>query len=34
VIIGLVLLAWAFIVVANIVVDLIYVVLDPRVRPS
>jgi peptide/nickel transport system permease protein len=34
VIIGLVLLASAFIVVANIVVDLIYVVLDPRVRPS
>jgi peptide/nickel transport system permease protein len=34
VIIGLVLLASAFIVVANIVVDLIYAVLDPRVRPS
>jgi peptide/nickel transport system permease protein len=34
VIIGLVLLASAFIVVASIVVDLIYVVLDPRVRPS
>ena len=33
-IIGLVLLASAFIVVANIVVDLIYVVLDPRVRLS
>ena len=34
VIIGLVLLASAFIVVANIVVDLIYAVLDPRVRLS
>jgi peptide/nickel transport system permease protein len=34
VIIGLVLLASAFIVVANIVVDLIYAVLDPRVRAS
>jgi ABC-type dipeptide/oligopeptide/nickel transport system permease component len=33
VIIGLVLLASAFIV-ANIVVDLIYAVLDPRVRLS
>jgi len=34
VIIGLVLLASAFIVVANIVVDLIYAILDPRVRLS
>jgi len=34
VIIGLVLLASAFIVVANIVVDVIYAVLDPRVRLS
>ncbi len=32
VIIGLVLLASAFVVVANIVVDFIYAVLDPRVR--
>jgi peptide/nickel transport system permease protein len=32
VIIGLVVLASAFIVVANIVVDVIYAVLDPRVR--
>ncbi len=30
--IGLVLLASAFVVVANIVVDLLYVVIDPRVR--
>jgi peptide/nickel transport system permease protein len=34
VILGLVLLASAFIVVANIVVDLIYAMLDPRVRLS
>jgi peptide/nickel transport system permease protein len=34
VIIGLVLLASAFIVAANIVVDLLYAVLDPRVRLS
>ncbi|MGH3492103.1 MAG: ABC transporter permease, partial [Sciscionella sp.] len=34
VIIGLVLLASAFIVVANIVVDAVYAVLDPRVRLS
>lgn len=34
VIIGLVLLASAFIVAANIVVDLVYAVLDPRVRLS
>ncbi|HWD24049.1 MAG TPA: ABC transporter permease [Acidimicrobiales bacterium] len=34
VIIGLVLLASAFIVVANIVVDALYAVLDPRVRLS
>jgi peptide/nickel transport system permease protein len=33
-IIGLVLLASAFVVVANIVVDLLYAVLDPRVRLS
>jgi peptide/nickel transport system permease protein len=33
-IIGLVLLASAFVVVANLVVDLLYVVLDPRVRLS
>jgi peptide/nickel transport system permease protein len=32
VIIGIVLLAAAFIVVANIVVDAVYAVLDPRVR--
>ena len=30
--IGLVLLAAAFVVTANIVVDLLYVVLDPRAR--
>jgi peptide/nickel transport system permease protein len=30
--IGLVLLASAFVVVANIVVDLVYVIIDPRVR--
>ena len=30
--IGLALLASAFVVVANIVVDVLYVVLDPRVR--
>jgi peptide/nickel transport system permease protein len=34
VIIGLVLLASAFIVVANIIVDMLYAVLDPRVRLS
>ncbi|HEY7008558.1 MAG TPA: ABC transporter permease [Jatrophihabitantaceae bacterium] len=34
VIIGLVLLASAFIVAANIVVDMVYAVLDPRVRLS
>lgn len=34
VIIGLVLLASAFIVVANIIVDVVYAVLDPRVRLS
>jgi peptide/nickel transport system permease protein len=32
--IGLVLLAAAFVVVANIIVDVLYVVLDPRVRLS
>lgn len=32
VIIGIVLLSSFFIVVANIVVDLLYTVLDPRVR--
>jgi len=32
--IGLVLLASAFVVVANLVVDVLYVVLDPRVRLS
>ena len=32
VIIGIVLLAAAFIVVANILVDAVYAVLDPRVR--
>jgi peptide/nickel transport system permease protein len=34
VIIGFVLVAAAFVVVANIVVDLVYVLLDPRVRIS
>jgi peptide/nickel transport system permease protein len=34
VIIGTVLVASAFIVVANLLVDLCYAVLDPRVRPS
>jgi peptide/nickel transport system permease protein len=34
VIIGFVLLAAAFVVVANIIVDLLYAVLDPRVRIS
>jgi peptide/nickel transport system permease protein len=34
VIIGFVLLAAAFVVVANIVVDLLYAILDPRVRIS
>jgi peptide/nickel transport system permease protein len=34
VIIGIVLLASAFIVTANIIVDLSYALLDPRVRPS
>ena len=32
VIIGFVIIAAAFVVVANIVVDLVYAVLDPRVR--
>ena len=32
VIIGVVMLASAFIVVANIIVDFLYAVLDPRVR--
>ena len=32
VIIGIVLLSSCFVVVANIVVDLLYTVLDPRVR--
>jgi peptide/nickel transport system permease protein len=31
---GIVLVAAAFIVVANIVVDAVYAVLDPRVRLS
>jgi peptide/nickel transport system permease protein len=34
VIIGIVILASAFVVVANIVVDMLYAVLDPRVRVS
>jgi peptide/nickel transport system permease protein len=34
VIIGIVLVASAFIIVANIVVDALYAVLDPRVRLS
>ena len=34
VIIGFVLVAAAFVVVANIVVDLAYALLDPRVRIS
>jgi peptide/nickel transport system permease protein len=34
VIIGFVLVAAAFVVVANIVVDLLYAILDPRVRIS
>ncbi len=34
VIIGFVILAAAFVVVANIIVDLLYAVLDPRVRIS
>jgi peptide/nickel transport system permease protein len=34
VIIGTVLVASAFIVVANLLVDLGYALLDPRVRPS
>ena len=33
-IIGTVLVASAFIVVANLLVDLGYALLDPRVRPS
>jgi peptide/nickel transport system permease protein len=32
VIIGFVVVAAAFVVVANIIVDLVYAVLDPRVR--
>ena len=32
IIIGVVLLGGVFIVIANIVVDLLYVLLDPRVR--
>ena len=31
---GIVLLASAFVVVANIVVDFVYALLDPRVRLS
>jgi peptide/nickel transport system permease protein len=31
-VVGIVLLASFFVVVANIVVDLLYAVLDPRVR--
>ena len=31
---GIVLVAAAFIVVANIIVDALYAVLDPRVRPT
>jgi peptide/nickel transport system permease protein len=34
VIVGIVLLASFFVVVANIIVDLLYAVLDPRVRIS
>jgi peptide/nickel transport system permease protein len=34
VIIAIVLLAAVFVVVANIVVDLLYAVLDPRIRLS
>jgi len=34
VVIGFVLLAAAFVVVANIIVDLLYAILDPRVRIS
>jgi peptide/nickel transport system permease protein len=34
VIVGIVLLASFFVVVANIIVDLCYAVLDPRVRIS
>jgi peptide/nickel transport system permease protein len=32
VIIGFVIIAAAFVVVANIIVDLVYSILDPRVR--
>jgi peptide/nickel transport system permease protein len=32
VIIGFVLIAAAFVVVANIIVDMVYALLDPRVR--
>jgi len=34
VIVGFVILAAAFVVIANIIVDLLYAVLDPRVRIS
>jgi peptide/nickel transport system permease protein len=34
VIVGVVLIAAVFVVIANIVVDMLYAVLDPRVRLS